>query len=159
MHIIYLPTITKMELRYKKWQIFKIRKSFFTITFFFEWWWQLFFLLSYNILYSYPILLWTLFELQEFVEYCNLGFPGGDSASKESSCNVGNDSWVRFLVGKIPWRRECLPTPEFWPGEFHGLYSPWGRQESDTTKWLSLTNWVADLRFVLQSYFRRIFKS
>ena len=30
-------------------------------------------------------------------------------------------------VGKIPWRRERLPTPVFWPGEFHGLYSPWGR--------------------------------
>ena len=29
-------------------------------------------------------------------------------------------------VGKIPWRREQLPTPEFWPGEFHGLCSPWG---------------------------------
>ena len=25
-------------------------------------------------------------------------------------------------VGKIPWRRERLPTPVFWPGEFHGLY-------------------------------------
>ena len=24
-------------------------------------------------------------------------------------------------VGKIPWRRERLPTPVFWPGEFHGL--------------------------------------
>ena len=23
-------------------------------------------------------------------------------------------------VGKIPWRRERLPTPVFWPGEFHG---------------------------------------
>ena len=22
-------------------------------------------------------------------------------------------------VGKIPWRRERLPTPVFWPGEFH----------------------------------------
>ena len=28
-------------------------------------------------------------------------------------------------VGKIPWRRERLPTPVFWPGEFHGLYSWW----------------------------------
>ena len=27
-------------------------------------------------------------------------------------------------VGKIPWRRESLPTPVFWPGEFHGLHSP-----------------------------------
>ena len=26
-------------------------------------------------------------------------------------------------VGKISWRRERLPTPVFWPGEFHGLYS------------------------------------
>ena len=30
------------------------------------------------------------------------------------------------------WER--LPTPVFWPGEFHGLYSPWGRKESDTTE-------------------------
>jgi len=24
----------------------------------------------------------------------------------------------------IPWRREWLPIPLFWLGEFHGLYSP-----------------------------------
>ena len=36
-------------------------------------------------------------------------------------------------VGKIPWRRERLPTPVFWSREFHGLYSPWGHKESDTT--------------------------
>ena len=41
-------------------------------------------------------------------------------------------------VGKIPWRREQLSTPEFWPGEFHELYSPWGRKESDMTERLSL---------------------
>ena len=41
-------------------------------------------------------------------------------------------------VGKIPWRRERLPTPVFWPGEFHGLYSPWGHKESDMTERLSL---------------------
>ena len=29
-------------------------------------------------------------------------------------------------VGKILWRRERLPTAGFLPGEFHGLYSPWG---------------------------------
>ena len=40
--------------------------------------------------------------------------------------------------GKIPWRRERLPTPVFWPGEFHGLYRPWGHKESHTTEWLSL---------------------
>ena len=31
-------------------------------------------------------------------------------------------------VGKIPWKRERLPTPVFWLREFHGLYSP---QDSD----------------------------
>ena len=35
------------------------------------------------------------------------------------------ETWVRSWVGKIPWRRERLPTPVFWPREFHGLYSPW----------------------------------
>ena len=40
------------------------------------------------------------------------------------------DTWA----GKIPWRRERLPTPVFWPGEFHGLYSPWGHKESDMTE-------------------------
>ena len=40
-------------------------------------------------------------------------------------------------VGKIPWRRERLPTPVFSPGEFHGLHSPWGHKELDTTDRLS----------------------
>ena len=44
-----------------------------------------------------------------------------------------------FWVGKIPWRRERLTTPVFWPREFYGLYSPWDRKESDTTEQLSLS--------------------
>ena len=46
----------------------------------------------------------------------------------------GFDPWV----GEIPWRSEWLTTPIFWPGEFHGLYSPWSHKESDTTERLSL---------------------
>ena len=42
-------------------------------------------------------------------------------------------------VGTIPWRRERLPTPVFWPGKFHGLYSPWGPKELDTTEQLLLS--------------------
>ena len=38
------------------------------------------------------------------------------------------ETWVRSWVGKMPWRRERLPTPLFWPGEFEGLYSLWGRK-------------------------------
>ena len=44
------------------------------------------------------------------------------------------DSWV----GKMPWRRNRLPTPLLRPGELQGMYSPWGRKESDTTERLSL---------------------
>ena len=44
------------------------------------------------------------------------------------------DAWV----GEIPWRRKRLPTPVFWPGEFHGLYSPQVHKESDMTEQLLL---------------------
>ena len=37
------------------------------------------------------------------------------------------------------WRRERLPTPVFWPGEFHGLCSPRGHKELDMTEQLSLS--------------------
>ena len=33
-----------------------------------------------------------------------------------------------------PLERGRLPTPVFWPGEFHGLYRPWGLKELDTTE-------------------------
>ena len=46
--------------------------------------------------------------------------------------------WIPGL-GKISWRRERLPTPLFWPGESHGLYSPQVRKELDTTERLSLS--------------------
>ena len=55
-----------------------------------------------------------------------------------------NEVWrPRFdpWVGKIPWRRERLPTPVFWPGEFHGLYSR-ACKESDTTEQLSLSSYL-----------------
>jgi len=48
------------------------------------------------------------------------------------------ETGVSSLIGKIPWQRERLPTPVFWPGEFCGLYSPWGCKESDTAEPLSL---------------------
>ena len=70
-----------------------------------------------------------------------LGFPGG-SDGPESACNAGDQGSIPGL-GKIPWRREWLPTPVFLPGEFHGErslvgYSPWGCKESDTTQHLRL---------------------
>ena len=61
----------------------------------------------------------------------------GSSIGKESTCNAGDP-------GLIPgWRRfsgegKGYPTPVFWPGEFHGLYSPWSHKESDMTERFSL---------------------
>ena len=52
-------------------------------------------------------------------------------------------------VGKIPWRRERLSTPVFWPGEFHGLYSPWGPKEWNMTEQLSLSLWSLKERHLL----------
>ena len=51
---------------------------------------------------------------------------------KKSGCNVGRPGFNPW-VGKIPWRRERLPTPIFWTGESHGLYSPWSCRTSLNT--------------------------
>ena len=58
----------------------------------------------------------------------------------------GYDPWE----GKIPWRRKWQPTPVFLPGKFSGQkslagYSPWGRQESDTSEQLTLKRGKAEL--------------
>ena len=48
------------------------------------------------------------------------------------------ETWVPSLGREYPLEKGRLLTPVSWPGEFHGLYSPWGREESDTTEQLSL---------------------
>ena len=59
------------------------------------------------------------------------------------------ETWVLSLGGKILWRRERLPTPVVWPGEFYGLYSPWGHKASDTTEQLSLSLFLQTLWHLL----------
>ena len=44
------------------------------------------------------------------------------------------ETWVQPLGWEDSWSRERLPTPVFWPREFHGLYSPWVHKESDMTE-------------------------
>ena len=73
-----------------------------------------------------------LLEKGQAIHSSILGFPGG-SAGKESACYMGALGSIPGL-GRYPWRRDRLPTPVFWPGEFHGLYSPWGCKELDTTQ-------------------------
>ena len=67
------------------------------------------------------------------------GFPCDLGAQTVKSPPVMWETQIHFPVGKIPWRRKRLSTPVFWPGEFRGLYSPWGRKEPDTTERLSLS--------------------
>ena len=62
------------------------------------------------------------------------------SDGKESDCNAGDPGLIS--VGKIPWRKEWLPTLVFLPGEFHrqkssAHYCPWGSKELDMTERLS----------------------
>ena len=59
-----------------------------------------------------------------YLTYCG-------SVGIESACNGGD-------LGLIPGlgRSPGVPTPVFWPREFHGLCSPWGHKESDKTEQL-----------------------
>ena len=85
-----------------------------------------------------------LYQIGE-ISWANLqgmGFAGG--SSKESSCQCRRHRRCRFdpWVGKIPWRRKWQPSPVLLLGKSHGqrslaVYSPWGREESDTTEQLS----------------------
>ena len=52
------------------------------------------------------------------------------------------ETWVLSLDWEDPLEREWLPTPVFWPVEFHRQRrlvgcSPWGHKELDTTEWIS----------------------
>ena len=92
-----------------------------------------------------------------------LGFPCG-SAGKESSRNAGVLGSIPGL-GRSPGDEKRLPTPVFWPGKIHGVYSPWGHKEFDMTEWLSPQK-VLKMRQpynqpkqLVQKYFRNVYTS
>ena len=51
-------------------------------------------------------------------------------AGKESTCNAGDPSLIPGREDTL--KMEWLPTPVVWPGEYHGLYNPWGYKESSS---------------------------
>ena len=59
-----------------------------------------------------------------------MGFPCV-SAGKESACNAGD---LRSIPGLERFPGEGKGYPLQYSGEFHGLYSPWGLKELDTTE-------------------------
>ena len=90
------------------------------------------------------LVLFCLWKMQEsrHLEIISLISRGGP-VGKEFACNVGDLGSIPW-VGKISWRREWLPTPVFWPGEFHGQrslvgYSLWGLKD-----W----TWLSDFAFL-----------
>ena len=67
-----------------------------------------------------------------------LGF-SGSSDGKKPTCNAGDLGSIPGL-GRSPREGKGYPLQLFWPGEFAGLYSPWGPKESDMTERLSLSD-------------------
>ena len=84
---------------------------------------------------------WIILPKHEW-GFGQLGFPSG-SGGKESPHNEGDVGSIPGF-GRSSGEGKRLPIPVFWPGEFHGLYSPWGHKELDTTEQLSL--WLLDTK-------------
>ena len=55
------------------------------------------------------------------------------------------ETCVRSLGWKDPLEKGRATHSAFWPGEFHGLYSPWGHKKSDMTEPLSLSPKARDI--------------
>ena len=75
--------------------------------------------------------------MQEFVQYQHT-YRASLVAQLVKNLPVMQETWVRSLGWEDPLEKGMLPPPLFSPGEFHGLYSPWGRKESVTTERFSL---------------------
>ena len=90
---------------------------------------------SINVNYCYHLWLLTFLEkIKRLVLLCD------DKERKiliESTCSAGDLGSIPGL-GRSPGEGS-RSDPVFWPGEFHGLYSPWGHKELDTTERLSLS--------------------
>ena len=65
------------------------------------------------------------------------------------------ESWVRSLGGKIPWRRKWQPTPVFLPGEFPWADEPGGlrsmgsqRVRHSATKLSTAQSWLTQFHIL-----------
>ena len=65
-----------------------------------------------------------------------------------------SETWTQSLGWEDPLEKGKAPTPVFWPGEFHELYSPWDCKESDSNERLnSLTRVYHSFPFMQQESF------
>ena len=81
------------------------------------------------------------------MSWVSLGFPCRP-VGKESACSIGDPGSI--LGWGEPLEKEWPTTPVSLPGKSHGQRSlvgcsPWGRKESSTTEWLTLTYMITSL--------------
>ena len=62
------------------------------------------------------------------------------------------ETWVPSLGWEDPLEKGKATHSVFWPGEFHGLYGPWGRKEFYMTEPLSLTSLLPRSKHLLISW-------
>ena len=83
----------------------------------------------------------SFYKFYEFLLQLNFT----EKAVNRCACLLFHSLWFpgTTKVGSalVEWRRRWHPTPVLLPGKSHGRrslvgYSPWGREESDTTEWL-----------------------
>ena len=70
---------------------------------------------------------------------CKLPYLYQNTSSTSFACNAGDQ--VQSLGWEDPLEKGTATNSSilvFWPGEGHGLCSPWGRKELDMTQQLSL---------------------
>ena len=60
-----------------------------------------------------------MWSIRKMMSLCSQSFHSSSFFFFEVCRRPRVDSWV----GKIPWRKERLPTPVFWPKESHGMGS------------------------------------
>ena len=92
---------------------------------------------QYSINANYCYHLWLLTFLQKMKRLVLLCDDKERIILKEFTCNEGELGSIPGL-GRSPGEGSRSDLV-FWPGEFHGLYSPWGHKELDTTERLSLS--------------------
>ena len=62
------------------------------------------------------------------------------------------ETWLQSQGWEDPLEKKMATHSIFWPGEFHGLYSPRGHNESDTTDWISLSLWASQVAQWLRTH-------
>ena len=90
--------------------------------------------------------------------YYNWDFPGSSWRIRLQCRRCKLNLWV----GKIPWRREWLPTPVFLLGEFHvqrslASYIPQGNKESDTNEYLTYKRILTGKLYFLTTFLQFLF--